>query len=247
MCNTSDAKDAIIAEYSRLGMEIRERSNTQQKTVISWLLVLTGGLIGIFLQVDIPGMNMTIVSAFSQNKITPDFMMFLSALMIGYVLAVELLIAYSLYQLYMAFRLSDYILRLDTRIKDILGFTKNYPLFGWDRESRGMADIDLDEVDEKAKNKVKASLKIASWLELVTPFTMAFLGLLALAYFTWTSHNKGYDFLTSILLGSIILFGLGLIILRFVDKYLHYWLIRTGGKRSQRLDERKRNQEERKS
>ena len=227
----SDAKDAIIAEYSALRAEICERVNAQQKTVIAWLLVLTGGLIGILLKVNIPRMDTTLVSAFSQNKITPNFMMFISALMIGYVLAVELLLAYSLYQLHMVFRLSDFILRLDTRIKDVLNFDKNYPLFAWDRESRGMADIDLSGVDNKAKAKVKLSLKIVSWLELLTPFTMAFTGLLALLYFAWTSHNKGYDSLTNILIVSIVLLCLGLLPesctnngyrLRITSSYLTY-------------------------
>ncbi len=228
----SEEHHAIIAEYTALRTEICQRVSRKEKTVISWLLVLTGGLIGVFLKVNIPGTDTTLISALINNQISSIALMFSVVIIIGYILAVELLISYSHYQLYMAFQLSNYIITLDRRIKDVLSFNKDYPLFGWDKESRGGAEINLTEIDDKAKCKVTICLDIASRLDLLTPSVMAICGLVALTCVGLIAIYKSIYIISLICFISLIFFTVILYILYFVYKYLHLWVQRTSSEAS---------------
>lgn len=226
MKTSFEAKDAIIAEYTALRNEILARVMTREKTAYIWLSILTGGLLGIIFKVNISGENTTLISDIIKGVNCLNYMTILSLLMIGYVFAVELVIAYLLYQNHMIFRLSEYIIKLDVRIRDVLNFKKDYVLFGWESGSRHGRDI-----DKNVGKLVKFSLFISSFLHLMIPLIMAVVGIVALFYISWWSLSKEYNFLGILNMITAAFLLMVLLLLSIVDYGLLYWINKTTGRR----------------
>jgi uncharacterized membrane protein YdbT with pleckstrin-like domain len=144
--NNDYIKEAYIAEYNSLRNEALQRVG-QQGTVLAWLLGLTGGFLGVALTLEVPDVGKSIlIAAWFYPTISSLFAA--SILCLSYVITVELLIAFWIYQLFHMFRVSRYINRLSERYKSILDIESNIRIFGWDsEETRGFADANISNSD----------------------------------------------------------------------------------------------------
>ena len=112
-------KEAYLAEYNSLRNEALQRVGIQS-TVLAWLLGLTGGFLGAALTLEVPdvGKSILIAAWFCPTK---SSLIVASILCSSYVLTVELLIAFWIYQWFHIFTISQYINNISEQYKNTFG------------------------------------------------------------------------------------------------------------------------------
>ena len=150
-----------------------------------------------------------------------------AAIAATYVLAVELLISYWIYQLFHIFRIGRYVMKMENRLRDYLGCPEHVVLFGWGTHSKGLEDA-RTEPEETLSLPVKFALAIGSLLQPLSLYAMAALGLLGFVLAIVANVNLNAKPPLSVSLGLSVLWLVlltGLVTLVFVHLALHKWII----------------------
>ncbi len=169
-------KDAILTEYTSL-TEAAIRRVSAQSSVIGWLIGLTGTLIGLLIAFSPPGMNYPILLSLIY-KPSVEALIILAFLCAGYVIAVELLISYWIYQLFHMFRVAHYIIHLEERYKEYLKINSKIKLLNWESYTKGFEDVRASFSNYSLP--VKLILEISKYLQPLSLYIMALLGIIGL-------------------------------------------------------------------
>ncbi len=218
-------KETTLTTYSALQATVVQHLSAQG-TVLGWLIGLTGAVVGVLTTVDIPGLSQPLaVAAISGTD--KNALVAVAILAATFALGVELLISYWIYQLFQIFRISRYLIKMESRLRAYLDIPPDTVLFGWNDESRGLVDAYLNP-DEKLTRPVKAALMLSSVSQPVTLYLMAALGLVILLAAIIAIFRLALPSAIAILipLGTLFLgLSVGLGVLVFMHFAMHKWTI----------------------
>ena len=186
--NQSDSiLSAILAAYSCIREEMNSRVGTQS-TVLGWLLTLTGAFVGAFLTMNAPGSQESLLISGLYDPTSKAYAV-VGLLCIGYTVAVELLIAFWIYQLFHIFRYAKEIVRMDKALRTTLGLKDTDNLLDW--------SIDLPPVDgslakqpDIVPRSVHLSLRITACLQPISLYVLSTIGLSVLTMFSIAAIRK---------------------------------------------------------
>jgi hypothetical protein len=218
-------KETTLAQYAALQGEIVQRLGSQS-TVLGWLIGLTGAMIGVLTTVEIPGLTQPLAVA-AVSGTDRNALIAVAVLAAAFTLGVELLISYWIYQLFQMFRISRYISKMETRLREYLDMPPEMVLFGWSDESRGLEDAKLSP-KERLSTPVKVALALSSVSQPASLYLMGALGLGVLlttiiAMFMVASPPPVAVRVGLSLLCGVLSAGMGTFV--FMHFALHKWII----------------------
>lgn len=220
----SGAKDALIAEYAALRAEIVQRIRSQN-VVLGWVVALVGATIGVLLKSYGGGADPPLLKLLTNPDISS--IGFLAVLSAGFATGVEILMTYWVYQLFMAFRISNYLPRLQSRLEDLLDSPEALRLLSWDSDSRGLSDVMLKN-GQQHPPLVRFSLKISAWTQPMSMFILAGISLVVMGFSLWSIFFKipVFPFKTKVSLCVVFfLLMISLIIIGLLFIGLHKWIL----------------------
>lgn len=218
-------KETTLAQFSALQAEIAQREGSQS-TVLGWLIGLTGAVVGVLTTVEIPGLSQPLaVAAILGND--KNAIVSVAVLAGAFTLGVELLISYWIYQLFQIFRVSRYLIKMESRLRKYLDLPPGTVLFGWSDESRGLEDAQL-KPKEKLSRPVKVALALSSVSQPASLYLMSAFGLGVLLIVIVAMFRVPSPPTLAVRMGLSLLFGAlcaGLVTFVFMHFALHKWTI----------------------
>ncbi len=172
-----DDKDDVafktaLATFTALRSEILARISGQARAAAGAVALVTG-FIGVLAAVRVEKESSLIVTLLAGNA---DSLEAFAVLCAGFVLGIELLLSFWAYQLFQIFRLSLLLMRLDDRLKERFSVVQEESLIGWEREGRGMKDVNIDP----RQTAVALSVRIVSYAQPLIFFSLGTLGLIGM-------------------------------------------------------------------
>ena len=224
--DTHGAKDAILAEYNALRSEILQRSRNQH-TVINWLVVLLGVIIGIIAKEEMTGTQSFFIAIL--KKPDDDTITSLLLLSVGFSIIFENLMLYWLYQLFMIFRIANYLILLQLKLNAILNTPNHLKVIAWDYDSRLKFDIfQKDAISTPLL--VKLSLNICHWIQPLFLFILTIVSLMIAGWavkYLWQQNvynNHIMIFLTLSYAGLLVIMLVAMLIYIGLNRWvLGYW------------------------
>jgi hypothetical protein len=202
-------KEANFAMYSALNAHYLILLN-RQSSIIGWLIGLIGAVVGVLFLTRTPGLSESLINALISGKDSNAFVS-LTVLSGAFVLAVELLISYWIYQRYLMSAVIHLIRKLELHLGNYLGLPGGTTLFDWDK---------LRENDNHQLKSANKFPMIVKWtLECLQPLSLYIICIIGLVSYKlsilWLiicSINKNY---CAIFLSEIFFLGIfvGLIVL----------------------------------
>ena len=141
-------KDATLAMYSALNTHYGILLN-RQSAVIGWLIGLIGAFVGVLVTVETPGPSYQplLAAVVSLTETDKNALISFVALLGAFILAVELLISYWIYQRYLMSAVISYFKQMESRLGTYLGLYPGTALFVWSDELRGQENTQLNTAE----------------------------------------------------------------------------------------------------
>jgi hypothetical protein len=217
-------KDALLAEYSALRSEIEARMSAQG-TTLGWILALVGGFVGALLTLQSASSG-SLLASLIHKPAAPDVALF-AVLAAGYTIGVDLLITYWLFQSFMVFRISRYIVQLGEQLHDLLDPASPLRLFAWEQPSRPPSDF-IPTASPVGRFSMRLAFRLCTYMQPATILGLSLFGAiatLASTLYLYLSSSLPVWFRCSLLAVAIFLaVGWSLLALTFLMLYHGYFM-----------------------